>query len=192
KSGGINLEPVGARRTKIPLATVRGHRAPREDGTILYRGVFQPYWIPITHPTLELESVRVHFVSFGDPPSFHLQNGAFRHHAVLEIAPERDQQLACDGDDRNPPDTPLEFANTFAEPDTQGAVRLMPQPQPRELNHHGASLGVTSLADPLLTAHRAALKMPSDRRSSLVVCDCQKSGRTLRRQAPSRLRARCS
>src|SRR6202022_736999 len=91
--------------------------------------------------------------------SFHLQNCAFRRQAVLEIAPERDQQLACDGDDRNPPDTALEFANTFAEPDTQGAVRLMPQPQPCELNHHGASLGVTSLADTLITAHRAALKM---------------------------------
>ena len=32
----------GKPRTKVPLATVRGHRAPREDGTILYRGVFQP------------------------------------------------------------------------------------------------------------------------------------------------------
>src|SRR6516162_1715220 len=58
----------GKPRTKVPLATVRGHRAPREDGTILYRGVFQPCWIPITHPTLELESVRVHFVSFGEIP----------------------------------------------------------------------------------------------------------------------------
>src|SRR4029077_16768860 len=56
----INLYPVGTSpRTKVPLATVRGHRAPREDGTILYRGVFQPCWIPITHPTLELQSVRV-------------------------------------------------------------------------------------------------------------------------------------
>src|SRR6201981_3030963 len=60
---------------------------------------------------------------------------------------------------RNSPDTALEFANTFAEPDTQGAVRLMPQPQPGELNHDRASLGVASLADPLIMAHRAALKM---------------------------------
>jgi hypothetical protein len=33
------------------------------------------------------------------------------------------------------------------------------QPQPSELNHDRASLGVASLADPLITAHRAALKM---------------------------------
>src|SRR5215813_13911693 len=32
----------------------------------------------------------------------------------------------------------------------------------------------------------------SDRRSSPVVCDCQKSGRTLRRQASSQIRVRCS
>jgi hypothetical protein len=50
--------PGQAPRTMVPLATVRGQRAPREDGTILYRGVFQPCWKPITHPTLELESVR--------------------------------------------------------------------------------------------------------------------------------------
>ena len=36
----------------------------------------------------------------------------------LEIAPERNQQLACDGDDRNPPATALELADTFAKPDT--------------------------------------------------------------------------
>src|ERR1700741_2532661 len=91
--------------------------------------------------------------------SSQLQSGAFRNQTCLEIAPEHNQQLACDGDDRNSPDTALEFANTFAEPDTQGAVRLMPQPQPGELNHDRASLGVASLADPLIMAHRAALKM---------------------------------
>src|SRR6516165_7196255 len=65
-------------------------------------------------------------------------SGTFRHQTCLEIAPERNQQFACDCDDRNPPDTTFEFADTFAKPDTQGALRLMPQPQPRELNHHGA------------------------------------------------------
>src|ERR1700758_4594540 len=35
----------------------------------------------------------------------------------------------------------------------------MPQPQPGELNHDRASLAIASLADPLITAHRAALEM---------------------------------
>src|SRR6185437_891825 len=81
------------------------------------------------------------------------------HQTCLEIAPERNQQFACDCDDRNPPNTTLEFANAITEPDAQIAVGLMPQPQPRELNHHGASFGVARLADTLITAHRAALKM---------------------------------
>src|SRR5262249_27991612 len=62
-------------------------------------------------------------------------------------------------DDRNSPDTALEFADTSAKPDTQGAVRLMPQPQPGELNHDRASLGVASLTDPLIMARRTALTM---------------------------------
>jgi hypothetical protein len=36
---------------------------------------------------------------------------------------------------------------------------LMPQPQPRELNHDPASLGVTSLTDTLITARLAAPEM---------------------------------
>src|SRR5215472_2871372 len=91
--------------------------------------------------------------------SFHFQNGTFRHQTCLEIAPERNQQLARDGNDRNPSDAALEVANTITEPDTQEAVRLIPQPQPRELNHRRAGLGVTSLTDTLITRHRAALKM---------------------------------
>src|ERR1700747_3613025 len=87
------------------------------------------------------------------------QNGAFKRQTCLEIAPERDQQLACDCDDRNPPDTTLEFANTIVEPDAQRPGGLISQPQPRELNHDPASLGVTSLTDTLITARLAALEM---------------------------------
>jgi len=133
---------------------VRGHRAPREDGTLLESGHIAATWD--THPTLE--SVTFRSSPFGDSKS-HLQSGAFRHQTCLEIAPERNQQFACDCDDRNPPDTALEFANAIAELGAQIAVGLMPQPQPRELNHHGASLGIARLADTLITAHRAALKM---------------------------------
>src|ERR1700757_4073865 len=47
----------GRARTKIPLAAVRGHRAPRADGTLLPSGMLQPAVVPVTHPTLE--SVRL-------------------------------------------------------------------------------------------------------------------------------------
>jgi hypothetical protein len=141
-------------RTKVPHATVRGLQGSKEDGTHLTSGVLQPHRRPVTHPPWNL----VMFLS-SQRVSSHLQSSAFRHQACLEIAPERNQQLACDRDDRNPPDAAFEFANTIAEPDTQGAVRLMSQPHPRELNHDSASLGIASLADTLITAHRAALKM---------------------------------
>src|ERR1700753_3679956 len=75
------------------------------------------------------------------------------------MGPNGIKHLAGDGDDSNAPYAALEFANTVAEPNTQGAVRLMPQPQPGELNHDRASLGVAGLTDPLITTHRAALKM---------------------------------
>src|ERR1700739_3088324 len=144
----------GEPRTKVPHATC--------EGTGLQGG-----WDPsatrllsASHAhghTSTLESVVV-FVLF-QQFELHLQNGALRRQTCLEIAPERDQQLACDCDDRNPPDTALEFANTIVEPDAQGVGGLMSQPQPRELNHDPASLGVTSLTDTLITARLAALEM---------------------------------
>src|SRR6516162_1752212 len=142
---------------KVPHATVRGHRAPRRMGPFCFAAYCSQQAVTVTHPPWNRSC------SFRPPlhqrVQSHLQSSAFRHQTCLEIAPERNQQLACDSDDRNPPDAALEFANTIAEPDTQGAVRLMSQPHPRELNHGRASLGVTSLADTLITAHRAALKM---------------------------------
>ena len=97
--------------------------APRGDGIHLGNGRFQPRSLTITRPTLELESVRVPFVSFRRS-SFRLQNGAFWDQAVLEIAPERDQQLACDGDDSDAPDTALGASNSLAEPDAQPTIGL--------------------------------------------------------------------
>ena len=50
----------GKPRTMVPLATVRGHRAPREDGTLLEIGHIAPRGCTVTHPTLE-SSVRPPF-----------------------------------------------------------------------------------------------------------------------------------
>jgi hypothetical protein len=45
-----NLYPVGVlTRSKVPHARCEGAGS-KGDGTILYRGVFQPYRDPVTHP----------------------------------------------------------------------------------------------------------------------------------------------
>src|SRR5215831_18119789 len=79
---------------------------------------------------------------------------ALRYQAGLEIAPKRHQELARQRHDRNAPDPPLQDAHPFAEPDAQGAVGLVAQPQPSELDHGFARLGVAGLADSLLARHR--------------------------------------
>jgi hypothetical protein len=53
----------------------------------------------------------------------------------------------------------LRLPTRFLEPGAQRAGGLMPQPQPRELNHDRASFRVTGLADTLITARLAALEM---------------------------------
>ena len=120
----ITLYPVGSNPYQNPSCILRGQKGgSKGDGIHLGNGRFQPRSLTITRPTLELESVRVPFVSFRRS-SFRLQNGAFGDQAVLEIAPERDQQLACDGDDRDAPDTALGASNPLAEPDAQRTIGL--------------------------------------------------------------------
>ena len=148
---------ISGRGEPVPRSLMQHARAQgsKEDGTLLQHGFFQPVMRTVTHPPWNRYVVFVLFQRF----ELHLQNGALRRQTCLEITPERDQQLACDCDDRNPPDTTLEFADTIVEPDAQRAGGLMSQPQPRELNHDPASLGVTSLTDTLITARLAAPEM---------------------------------
>jgi len=72
---------------KVPPASLRGHRAPKGDGTILYRGVFQPCRDPVTHPPWKRYILFVLFAAI----LFALENRAFRYDTGLEIAPKRDQ-----------------------------------------------------------------------------------------------------
>ena len=118
---------ISGRGEPVPRSLMQHARAQgsKEDGTLLQHGFFQPVIRTVTHPPWNrYYVVFVLFQRFG----LHLQNGALRRQTCLEIAPERDQQLACDCDDRNSPDTTLEFANTIVEPDAQRAGGLMPQP----------------------------------------------------------------
>src|SRR5450631_4406178 len=81
----------GLARSKVPHATSRGRRAPRGDGTILNRGIFQPALAPVTHPTLDLINS---FCPCSDRCRLlRLEDSPLRRDAGLEIAPQRDRQL---------------------------------------------------------------------------------------------------
>ena len=57
-----------------------------------------------------------------------LQHGALRNLALGYIAPDRNQQLAGEGNDGNPADPPTFIADAGVEPTAQGARRLMSLP----------------------------------------------------------------
>jgi hypothetical protein len=59
-----------------------------------------------------------------------LQHGALRHLPVPHVAPERDQQTAGKGDDRNPAHPPALLTHARTELAAQRAVGLVPHPQP--------------------------------------------------------------
>src|SRR5688500_6059150 len=59
-----------------------------------------------------------------------LEGGAWRDDALGRVAPERHQELAGKRHDRDPADPPMPLPDACAEPDTQGGVRLMAEPEP--------------------------------------------------------------
>ena len=98
-----------------------------------------------------------------------LQDGSFGNEAGLEVAPERDRQLARHGDDGDAPHASLLVADALAEPLGERAVGLMPPPQPRQLDHRFARPAVAGFGDPLVARHVAALER--GRRQSDVLPD---------------------
>src|SRR5512142_782695 len=64
-----------------------------------------------------------------------LEDGALRNDALGRIAPERHQQLTGERHDRDSADPPSTWADALAEPDAQGGVGLMAQPEPGQLDH---------------------------------------------------------
>ena len=57
-----------------------------------------------------------------------LQHGALRNLALGYIAPDRNQELAGERNDRDPTDPPAFIADAGVEPTAQGARRLMSLP----------------------------------------------------------------
>src|SRR6266446_3169731 len=85
------------------------------------------------------------------------QPGAGRHEAGLEIAPQRDGELAGERDDGDLGDASLAVADALLEPAGERAVRLEAQPEPGELDQDGAGARIAGLADALLATRLAAV-----------------------------------
>src|SRR5271165_2148855 len=77
----------------------------------------------------------------------------------FQVAPQGDQKLACYGNDGDALDAALAGPDTLAKPDAQRTVGVVTQPQPGQLDHDGAGLGIASFADALIAADRTALEM---------------------------------
>src|SRR3974390_3028767 len=74
------------------------------------------------------------------------QHGAFRHQAVLEIAPQCNHELARQRHDGDAPHASFLIADAGAEPMGELAVRLMVEPAPGELDGERARAAVAGLA----------------------------------------------
>ena len=85
-----------------------------------------------------------------------LQHCALRHFPVCQVAPERDQQAAGKGHDRDPTDPSTLLADACTEPAAQLAVGLMPHPQPSQLDHDMAQAPIAGFRDTLFPGDRAA------------------------------------
>src|SRR5271156_2843889 len=86
------------------------------------------------------------------------QARAFRNDAVLDVAPQRHQQLARERHRHDLADPPLGVADPLDVPAAQRAVRLKLQPAPGQLHHQAADPLVAVLADALLALHAPALE----------------------------------
>src|SRR5580704_19569286 len=59
-----------------------------------------------------------------------LEGGALGNDAGADVAPQRDQQLAGEGDAQRAPPAGVLAAGALGEPSAQGGVRLVARPQP--------------------------------------------------------------
>ena len=86
-----------------------------------------------------------------NPFSFYgLDQGALGDEPGGEVAPQRHDQFAREGDDRDASDPFAGIVRPRAwEPVRERAVRLVPQPEPGHLNRFSGGAGVARLADPL-------------------------------------------
>lgn len=80
-----------------------------------------------------------------------------RDFSGLGEAPERDQQLARHCDNRDAACSTLQFTNAVAEPSGEFALRLVSQPEPRQLHESFPRSRIAGAADAPVSIHIAAL-----------------------------------
>src|SRR5664279_1545582 len=85
------------------------------------------------------------------------QHDTFRHVAGVDHAPERDEQLAREGNDHFQLDHALGPLDPASVPPRKGAVLLELGPTPRQLDHGASYPGVAALGKSLLLSFRTAL-----------------------------------
>jgi hypothetical protein len=86
-----------------------------------------------------------------------LKLGAYRHNAFGHVTPEGHEQLACQCDDSDATDLAAFVTDSLVEPSAQHAARLVPQPQPCELDHGFAQASIARLRDSLFDVDPATL-----------------------------------
>src|SRR3954454_17661352 len=94
--------------------------------------------------------------ALGIPPSGWLQLHPLLHGPVLEVSPERDQELSRQGHDHDLAQAPARATQAVVEPARERATGLVAQPHPGEFNERRAQPPVAVLADPLLAVRSAA------------------------------------
>src|SRR3982074_3168126 len=85
-----------------------------------------------------------------------LHGCAGRNKAGGEVAPQRHHQFARQRDDGDAPGALAGVGGAGVEPAAELAFRLMPQPQPGQLDRLGAGAGFPAFADPLRAIDAAA------------------------------------
>src|SRR6516162_1823666 len=73
---------------------------------------------------------------------------ACRNHSSFNVTPERNEQLAGHGHNRDPPCTSCQRADAVAEPLCQLAARLVAKPKPSELDHGGPCTRISRPTNP--------------------------------------------
>ena len=81
----------------------------------------------------------------------------FGHQPSDQISPQRDHQLAREGDDRDAPHATLVVANIVSKPAAERAFRLMVQPKPGQFDGDRPGTSVAGSADPLIGAAAATV-----------------------------------
>jgi hypothetical protein len=91
------------------------------------------------------------------------------NHPGFDVAPERDEQLACHGHNGDSPCAPSQRADALAKPHCQLAAGLVAKPEPCELDHGRPSTRVSGAANATIAVHPTALV--GHRRDADVACD---------------------